>query len=191
MDLSLPLQEKPHSIHLNSSWKDQGWGNRKGRVVVTSSIYAFTPDIVVNSWIAEHRLSQLELKVQPGKKYYLMYRAGGGGGHSLHVSDITLKFLIHVAGVAKMHNSGFADGGLQRALLEAAASSFETAVENGRDADRHLELVLRRFGFPALDRETIDNLRDMARLMGEKNETVEVFQDSTGAVESDSEDFDY
>ena len=188
MELPLPLQERLHSIHLNASWKDQGWGNRKGNVSITSSIHAFTPDIVVNSG-AEHTASQLnlEFKVQPGKKYYLMYRVGGGGGHSLHVSDIKLKFLIHGAGgVAKMHKSGFRGDELQRALLEAIALSFETALENGKNPDPHLKLALRRFGLPGLDREAIDSLRDMARLMEEKNETVEVFQDSTGNVESDA-----
>ena len=136
MELPLPLEERLHFIHPNASWKDQSWGNRKGRVVVTSSIHAFTPDIVVNSGIAAHTLSQLdlELNVQPGKKYYLIYRVGGGGGNSQHVSDIKLKFLIHGAGcVAKMHKSGFPDGEFQIALLEAIALSFETALENGKD----------------------------------------------------------
>ena len=138
--------------------------------MVTSSIHAFTPDIVVNSGIAAHTLSQLdlELNVQPGKKYYLIYRVGGGGGNSQHVSDIKLKFLIHGAGcVAKMHKSGFPDGEFQIALLEAIALSFETALENGKDLDRHLKLALRRFGLPGLDREAIHCLRDMARLLTE------------------------
>lgn len=187
MEIPLPLQEKLHSIHLNARWRDQGWGNRTGRVAITSSIHELTPDIVVNSDIAGHSASRLnlEFKVQPGKKYYLMYRVGDGGGHSLHVWGINFTFLIHGAGVAKMHSGGF-----EIALLEATASSVEIALENnGRNPNRHLELVLRNFGLPGVHRETIDSLRDMARLLREKKDKVETFQDS--GDDSDSEGFDY
>ena len=186
VELPLPLREKLHSVHLNAMFRDQGWGNRKGRVVITSDVHDLTPNIEVNSGLAQHSASQLnlEFKVQPGKKYYLMYMVGGGGEHSLHVRNIKLKFLIHGAGVAKMHSSGF-----EIALLEATALSFETALERGKSPDQHLKLALRHFGLPEVDRETIDSLRDMARLLKEKKDKVERVQDTRD--DSDLEDFDY
>ena len=127
-------------------------------------------DIVVKSGVAEHRSRQLhlEFKPQPGKKYYLMYKVGGGGGHSLHVSDVKLTFMIHGGGgVARMYRSCCGDeGGLQIALLEAAASSIENALDNGRDPDRYLKSALRPFDLRGeVNRKTINSLRDMARLV--------------------------
>mmetsp|Transcript_4197 Transcript_4197/g.6367 ORF Transcript_4197/g.6367 Transcript_4197/m.6367 type:complete len:267 (-) Transcript_4197:192-992(-) len=179
MKLPLVLEEKVHSVRLNALWKDQGWGNRKGQVAITSSIHDSNPDIVVASGIAPHRAKRLKLefKVQPGRDYYLMYKVGGGGGHELIVKDVKLSFLIYGALVANMYRSGYANDGLQIALLEAAASSFENALENGRDPDRYLVLALRRFGLPGadklVDRGTVDSLRDVARLMKEKTAIVQ------------------
>ena len=194
MEIPLLLQEKIHSMRLNANWRDQGWGNRKGEVfITTTSITPFRQDdIVVKSGIAEHRSRQLylEFKPQPGKKYYLMYKVGGGGGHSLHVSDVNLTFMIHGAGVARMYRSCCGnEGGLQIALLEAAASSIENALNNGRDPDRYLESALRPFDLRGeVNRETINSLRDMARLLLEREEKDRIHKlEEERSLDSDSD----
>ena len=105
--IPLPQQVATHSVCLSIDWKDQGWGNRKGEVFVvaeevgTSSDYDYREEfggrrVVYRSPIAPHHLQQLTITFKPKEHeaYHLHYKVGGGGGHSLHLSNITVQFLV-------------------------------------------------------------------------------------------------
>eukprot|EP00978_Attheya_sp_CCMP212_P016768 scaffold44207_cov50-Attheya_sp.AAC.1 len=48
-----------HSVRIMCDWKDQGWGNRKGRLLITSSSETQrNPEIVMQSEIAPHQESR-------------------------------------------------------------------------------------------------------------------------------------
>jgi hypothetical protein len=99
------LNRRVHSLSLGLRWRDQGWGNRKGQVFVTA-ISASTVSqrrdafedgrIVFESDIAPHEQSALRINFVPidSDIYYFWYKAGGGGGHSLHLSDGNLRTVI-------------------------------------------------------------------------------------------------
>ena len=90
-----------HSVKLSFLYKDQGWGYRKGSVLITEKRNAEGEDIgriVVRSPTAEHHEERCELvfKPKPGLSYGLCYQVGGGGGHQLFVRNITLESFVHL-----------------------------------------------------------------------------------------------
>jgi len=118
-----------HSVKLSFSFKDQGWGNRKGQIYVIekqedqeeevqqqltctqccfrrASLAVNDNDdddilgrIIQRSPIAEHHVTKCELlfRPEPGFSYGFCYKVGGGGGHSLTMTDIKLKSFVHSA----------------------------------------------------------------------------------------------
>jgi len=85
-------------------WKDQGWGNRKGRIEIREGD---RKRMVAKSPTAEHSKTNLCLTFEPkhNEKYYIYFLVGGGGGHSLHVTDIRIKQLIYDGlSTAKIYN---------------------------------------------------------------------------------------
>lgn len=142
-----------HSVKLSFSYRDQGWGNRKGQVYIGekknqefkrqdgkeenhqhqqrkksccwrdvdtmnndldldddldeldsngSRVRYLTSDenlgkIIRSSPLAEHHLTRCELVFRPksGFSYDLCYIVGGGGGHSIVVTDIKLESFVH------------------------------------------------------------------------------------------------
>lgn len=191
--IPLILEEKVHSVLFHAIWRDQGWGNRKGEIAITSTVEKRPTEIVARSGIADHHDTSLQLsfKVEPGKEYYLMYKVGGGGGHSLHVMEVDLKYLIHGASFAKMCNGINQGRDLLIALIDATCNSFETSLMNGNSPDRYFaSVLLKQFGISKIDRETIDNLRDLARLLKEERCIPKVFRtDLPDAFEARSEDY--
>ena len=199
-EIPIPFEEKGHSVHFEAIWRDQSWGNRKGEVAITSSVEKRPFEFIARSGIAEHHETPLRLtfKVEPGKKYHLMYKVGGGGGHSLHVHHVKRKYLIHGAGLARMCNGISQGNDLQIALVEATANSFEMSMMNGDSPDRHLALaMLNQFGITKVDRETIDNLRDLARFLKEGKDVKRKLEslnqglvDSSDSPDTESSDSD-
>jgi len=95
------LESLIHSVKLSFYYKDQGWGNRKGHVLVTEKRNAEGEDIgriVAKSPTAKHHGERCELvfKPKPGLSYGLCYQVGGGGCHQLFVIDITLESFVHL-----------------------------------------------------------------------------------------------
>lgn len=88
-----------HSVKLSFRYKDQGWGNRKGRVHITERNAGDENigRIVKSSPIAKHHEEKCELvfRSKRGFSYGLCYQVGGGGGHKLFVRDIKLESYVH------------------------------------------------------------------------------------------------
>jgi hypothetical protein len=102
-----------HTAFVSLRWRDQGWGNQKGMISVVdegssgrlpqydNTTSAWTGPHAPNdyktagAWVvsanfpAPHRDSPLKVSfpVVDTSVYSLWYRVGGGGGHSLTVSD--------------------------------------------------------------------------------------------------------
>mmetsp|Transcript_28363 Transcript_28363/g.53327 ORF Transcript_28363/g.53327 Transcript_28363/m.53327 type:complete len:302 (+) Transcript_28363:256-1161(+) len=98
-----------HSVTLNCTWRDQGWGNRKGRIFIvghrrsdTGAIPGICRDgpgegrIVWQSPVAEHYVQSLRMwfRPRPDEVYYLWYSPGGGGGHDLRLMNVVLHALV-------------------------------------------------------------------------------------------------
>ena len=92
-------QVQIHTIQFVCDFKDQGWGNRKGRLYIREdkSKNNYDGTIVARSLIAEHHKTSLKLTFQPkpGKNYTMCYEVGGGGGHELIVKNPCFRQLLY------------------------------------------------------------------------------------------------
>jgi len=113
-----------HSIQLSLQWRDQGWGNRKGKLFIVRSIETSTTmasepsrahkkqnisslrkndKIMYESPTAEHTVSKLTASVtlltsnesNQNYKYSIWLFVGGGGGHSLRINNLSIKYLTY------------------------------------------------------------------------------------------------
>ncbi|CAB9503291.1 expressed unknown protein [Seminavis robusta] len=85
-----------HSVQVSFRWKDQGWGNQKGMVRVVA-VNANNNRQVSCTGIAPHEeAAQKSMCFVPvaGTEYFLQVRVGHGGGHSLHLKNIQLQYII-------------------------------------------------------------------------------------------------
>ncbi len=102
------LTGKVKSFRASVEWKDQGWGNRKGRLMVKLIRRDSGEKVIVENnnifGIADHEWTKSSCKLvdnpvvrlaEPGDFYRFERNAGGGGGHSLSVKNFTvlLEFL--------------------------------------------------------------------------------------------------
>jgi len=92
------------SIVFTGSWKDQGWGYRKGKLSIVSSAAGFPEGIVSSVEVAPHDWESFKLEFTPtlfhhyhdncieegSDQYELWYRVGGGGGHELFIKDLSI-----------------------------------------------------------------------------------------------------
>ena len=98
-----------HTTIIRCEWKDQGWGNRKGMLSVVRGTgkapndhARWGPDVMCGKAPAPHDWTPLELTFRPAAddtsetRYRLWARAGGGGGHSLHVRELSVRELVFV-----------------------------------------------------------------------------------------------
>ena len=121
------LRINEHSIHtvlLRCMWKDQGWGNRKGMLSVVAEggqapndYQQWSPAVMCGMEPAPHDWEHCHLRFCPqpiddalqlhssfvsrldSQRTYTLYaRAGGGGGHSLSIKDLTVRVLEFVSG---------------------------------------------------------------------------------------------
>jgi len=103
--IPVPRQAPCHSVLLALTWRDQGWGNRKGRIVIAAAEGGRVrpapdprcgEDVVYASGIAEHAARRIDVTFRPkdGETYHLWYVVGGGGGHSLHLSNVRIQILV-------------------------------------------------------------------------------------------------
>lgn len=104
---SLQLPEgRVHTLFVKCMWRDQGWGNKKGMLsVVTAGGKApndycpWGPAVKCGKEPAPHDESRLTMSFKPDdgeRRYDVCARAGGGGGHSLHVRDFVARPVIFV-----------------------------------------------------------------------------------------------
>mmetsp|Transcript_23711 Transcript_23711/g.35172 ORF Transcript_23711/g.35172 Transcript_23711/m.35172 type:complete len:176 (-) Transcript_23711:194-721(-) len=93
-----------HSMIFSCEYKDQGWGNRKGKIYITEKEDGFSNDVydigakIAESPTAEHRTRRLVLKFRPkpGATYAISYFVGGGGGHELFITNAKVKSVAYL-----------------------------------------------------------------------------------------------
>lgn len=105
-----------HTLLISMIWRDQGWGNKKGRVFVISKSKEGIIRVVYTSKDAPHSRQKLRIGIHPkdDETYHLCYKVGGGGGHEINLYGIRLIALVYD------DNLGFATNVwkfLSRALL--------------------------------------------------------------------------
>jgi hypothetical protein len=137
-------------------WKDQGWGNAKGRLYVIGS----TSDrhrIAAASLLAGHIETSLRLQFIPqdGEEYSLWYKAGSGGGHSLEVSRARLEFiLLDGLDFAKTYNALAERGALKVdldfhfQLLQKVAQALLEQIQRQETPDINMTSFLESTGIP-------------------------------------------
>ena len=92
----------PTTGTIQCTWKDQGWGNRKGKL----SLKLIAPDGTEKAsytveGVAPHEPEELEVtlvatdavlaEATDGCKYQITTVVGGGGGHELHLTNLVLR----------------------------------------------------------------------------------------------------
>jgi hypothetical protein len=91
---SANVQVKTATVSIH--WKDQGWGNRKGACIFrimrgdTKIADEGAFGIASHRWAtANHTFSSSFINhLRAGDKVQVLFRVGGGGGHSLHVQSV-------------------------------------------------------------------------------------------------------
>lgn len=95
-----------HTMKFSFSAKDQGWGNRKGRIFIRQDKNEnnYQGDIVAEAPLIAHEEKEMYLEFRPeqGQKYTMCYVIGGGGGHELYIRDPKIQTLFY-------HNGGVVD----------------------------------------------------------------------------------
>jgi len=117
--IPLILEKITHSVIFSCKWKDQGWGNMKSKIYITSrnkdvdrspmerQINDGNQTIVVESSVCGHNITNLELffTPKPDTIYELWRYAGTGGSHELFVHGVEIKQLVHGRINVKIYNS--------------------------------------------------------------------------------------
>lgn len=101
------ISRRVHSMTITFRWRDQGWGNRKGQLWVVARDRSVPIDeskpfhggkVICESVLAPHETEEYRMTFltssMDGEVYQLWYRAGSGGGHSLHLFDGRLNTVI-------------------------------------------------------------------------------------------------
>ena len=109
-----------HSVILTGKWRDQGWGNRKGMLSIVKGNgrapddeMPVSQDVLAYVEPSPHEYEHFELafypsKYSPDEKYSLWVRVGGGGGHSLIVGQLSMRYLLHASYEDDNNNDVFA-----------------------------------------------------------------------------------
>lgn len=102
-ELVLADIDRMKGLHVSFNWKDQGWGNQKGRVAV--KVMDGTDEVFrIEDWsVAPHEKETVSVmydedhyfvkNLVAGCRFELWYIVGGGGWHSLWVEDFSVDIL--------------------------------------------------------------------------------------------------
>ena len=100
--LPVPLggaRTRVHTVGITLFWRDQGWGNRKGKVWVLRERDRAPNDHGISSedvrcmkGPAPHAVAHEHMAFRPraGEEYDFWYSVGGGGGHRLYIHNLGL-----------------------------------------------------------------------------------------------------
>ncbi len=100
--LTVPLggaRTRVHTVGITLFWRDQGWGNRKGKVWVLRERDRAPNDHGISSedvrcmkGPAPHAVAHEYMAFRPraGEEYDFWYSVGGGGGHRLYIYNLGL-----------------------------------------------------------------------------------------------------
>lgn len=94
-----PVPTNAEEVFVKCQWKDQGWGNQKGRLYLKpdpkrgNEYHDIFGTHAPHNWqTAKATVSMSELNMLPGDSLSLCYKVGGGGGHALYAKDIVVIF---------------------------------------------------------------------------------------------------
>jgi hypothetical protein len=166
------LQTSTHTVKVTCSFKDQGWGNRKGNLFITEFDNDREGDdaigqTIVTSPRAEHHETFCELEFSPkiGVTYALTYRVGGGGGHELYARSLKVVSYVHSAAapLANKLSPCLPDPFIFIMIKSMLDTVAGMGGDGGEQATQQL-LFLEHFqslGLDLLDRQHADDLRVM------------------------------
>ena len=151
------FRNRVHSVILQGRWRDQGWGNRKGQVHLMAKRGNEPTRIVFESEIANHMDDDLRIvfHLVENEEYSLNIKVGGGGGHSLHIKELTTTLVIMDSDTQTLAVNFAAlkqQGALQDEkpfhfqLLRASAQALQTQINAGTALDVHLKQLFESTG---------------------------------------------
>ena len=108
--LRLPPVEFPiQGVELRFEWKDQGWGNRKGQLLLKRmregaelSSHVIEPHPAAHIWTSVRfagSVSDGDMACcvgEPGDVFEVWRYVGGGGGHELYIRDFKMRLIPEV-----------------------------------------------------------------------------------------------
>lgn len=163
------LQTSTHTVKLTCSFKDQGWGNRKGNLFITEFQNDREGDQALGKKIATsptagHQWTSCGLIFKPkiGITYAFAYKVGGGGGHELHTRDLKLESYVHsaAASLANKLSPCLPDPFFLNMIKTMLDTVAEIGDDDGGQATQQL-LFLTQFqsvGLDLLDRQHVDDV---------------------------------
>uniref|UniRef100_A0A7S2MNQ0 Uncharacterized protein n=1 Tax=Helicotheca tamesis TaxID=374047 RepID=A0A7S2MNQ0_9STRA len=184
-EIHIPMVNRTHSVQLSCTWKDQGWGYRKGRLYVlcaenclegTPKVFCAKDIVCHTTNDAEHDWRPLRLEFQPeeGKRYFIWFKVGGGGGHELFVKDLKQQDLIYdnFGGyLVRQHRSLLSKGALDEnplvsLLLKSIAKyAQQSFAEDGTSMDESIFGTLESLGLSPSNKDAMDALLLLASSM--------------------------
>jgi len=172
------------SIDLQFDFVDQGWGNLKGQIFVVADrgepykpLEGFqTRRVVARSPGAQHRSTHIKLSFEPkmDEKCHLWYKVGGGGGHSLEVSNANVSYAIqgdnnqyfkcatsflNSTGIWGISSEHAASHVFCRLILSAVTESLANVISCGREPDPNLAALFRAHGFGTINEMSLKALQ--------------------------------
>ena len=106
LPLDANTRRRAHTVLLKCRWQDQGWGNRKGMLSVVAEggtapndYTRWSEKVLAGPSLrrmmrSRSRSPSVRQKAQSCRRCKLFARAGGGGGHSLTVSQLCVRALV-------------------------------------------------------------------------------------------------
>jgi len=99
----IAITDDLRGIKIRFRAKDQGWGNRKGHVVMRiEKPSGSVQDVFLHDNVLEHEWKAYEYNssrvaqenIQKGDTVQFMCKVGGGGGHELHIEQLNAEFTL-------------------------------------------------------------------------------------------------
>lgn len=190
-EIPVVLGSRTHSIVLETRWRDQGYGNRKGVLFVIANdsnatrkeVQSFSIGRLVKASPLIHhddRRITLHFRPKPKEVYHLWIHVGGGGGHEIQLTAPLKMYTIVFDTEHRSLSRAFQS--LQRAakvpapganrasdfwpgLLRAASHSMAAQLRRNEPLDPFLSQYLESNGFDT-DYESLVALIDLCSRFG-------------------------
>jgi len=173
-EIPVPAGAACHSVCVSMSWRDQGYGGRKGHLaIISDDKYSEGPlgRIVFASGVAPHSLESLCVTFAPTRDqtYHLWYVVGGGDGHSLNRFEVKVQALVFddpSRSFLKAHKclskgNAFLPWDVSQLLIspkhgchgpmETLIASTSHLLEQGEEVPPPMLLFFRHYGIPEAD----------------------------------------
>ena len=137
-----------HSMIFSCEYKDQGWGNKKGKIYITEKDDEFLANdvydigtVIAESPIAKHHMKSLVLKFRPkpGSRYAICYKVGGGGGHELFITNAKVRSAVYLPCI-ELANEILVGSPFLTRVVRAVLETVQEEGRNVEDLGRFLEV---------------------------------------------------